>query len=271
MILKALVETNDREICEGIIGTAKGSASPSSFVADRVELLLRTYKAYNLKTRSQTLAFLGEKFAPVLQTPITMTHEKVGLEFLRRIVLPHLGNVKVTEAQNNDKFQLLLFMVRKLYALAAGDCALDNPDAVSNQEVLLGGFLYGMILKETVHEWLLSIGGAVKGLVSVEKWRQICRSNISIRIPAESCCKDKRELGWTVRIFPFNWKSSESHRVRLAASLRLHYHCREDQFLQIHQSFSMHTSRCFLCPTEDDYREKVASRELGFSVSNPYS
>ena len=157
MILKALVETNDREICEGIIGTAKGSASPSSFVADRVELLLRTYKAYNLKTRSQTLAFLGEKFAPVLQTPITMTHEKVGLEFLRRIVLPHLGNVKVTEAQNNDKFQLLLFMVRKLYALAAGDCALDNPDAVSNQEVLLGGFLYGMILKETVHEWLLSI------------------------------------------------------------------------------------------------------------------
>jgi DNA-directed RNA polymerase I subunit RPA2 len=157
MILKALVETNDREICEGIIGTAKGSASPSSFVADRVELLLRTYKAYNLKTRSQTLAFLGEKFAPVLQTPITMTNEKVGLEFLRRIVLPHLGNVKVTEAQNNDKFQLLLFMVRKLYALAADDCALDNPDAVSNQEVLLGGFLYGMILKETVHEWLLSI------------------------------------------------------------------------------------------------------------------
>ena len=162
MILKALVETNDREICEGIIGTAKSSATPSSFIADRVELLLRTYKTYNIKTRSQTLAFLGEKFAPVLQTPITMTPEKVGLEFLRKIVLPHLGNIDVTEAQNNDKFQYLLFMVRKLYSLAAGDCTLDNPDAVSNQEVLLGGFLYGMIIKETVHEWLLGIAAQAR-------------------------------------------------------------------------------------------------------------
>lgn len=158
MVLKALVDTNDREIAEGIIGSTTSDEQPSSFVADRTELLLRTYKAYNLKTRSQTLAYLGDKFRPVLQTPITLSDEKTGEEFLRKIVLPHLGNVDVTEAQNNDKFQLLLFMIRKLYSLAAGDCALDNPDAVSNQEVLLGGFLYGMILKESICEWLVSVG-----------------------------------------------------------------------------------------------------------------
>jgi len=162
MILKALVETNDREIAEGIIGTPSASSSPSSFVSDRTELLLRTYKAYNLKTRAHTLAYLGEKFQPVLQTPVTMAHEKVGEEFLRRIVLPHLGNCDVTESQNNDKFRMILFMIRKLYSLAAGDCALDNPDAVSNQEVLLGGFLYGMILKESIYEWLVGIGAAAR-------------------------------------------------------------------------------------------------------------
>lgn len=162
MILKALVETNDYEICQGIIGVLSKRTNPSSFVADRTELLLRTYKAYNLKTKSQTLAYLGEKFAPVLQTPITMSHEKVGHEFLRRIVLPHLGNQDVTDAQNNDKFQMLLFMIRKLYTFAAGDCAGDNPDAVSNQEVLLGGFLYGMILKESLAEWLMAIGGTAR-------------------------------------------------------------------------------------------------------------
>lgn len=158
MVLKALVETNDHEIAQGIVGTASTSDPPNSFVSDRVELLLRTYKAYGLKTRSQTLAYLGQKFRPVLQTPITLSDEKTGEELLRRIVLPHLGNLNVTASQNNDKFQLILFSIRKLYSLAAGDCTVDNPDAVSNQEVLLGPFLYGMILKESIHNWLMSIG-----------------------------------------------------------------------------------------------------------------
>jgi DNA-directed RNA polymerase I subunit RPA2 len=158
MILKALIETNDFEIVQGLAGPNPSTDPGSSFVSDRVEMLLRTYKAYSLRTRRQTLAYLGEKFAPVLNVPINMPHEKVGEEFLRKIVLPHLGNCEVTSAQNNDKFQMLLFMIRKLYSLAAGDCSVDNPDAVSNQEVLLGGFLYGMILKEQLQEWITSIG-----------------------------------------------------------------------------------------------------------------
>jgi DNA-directed RNA polymerase I subunit RPA2 len=49
-------------------------------------------------------------------------------------------------------------MIRKLYSLVEGDCAIDNPDAVQNQEILLPGLLYGMIIKERVEEWLYSIG-----------------------------------------------------------------------------------------------------------------
>lgn len=157
MILKALVETNDREIFEGIVGDAAKQSS-NSFVMDRLEMLLRTYKIYGLVGRRKTRAYLGEKFRSVLDVPITMSDEEVGVKFLRKVVLPHLGNYDVTESQNNDKFQQLLFMIRKLYALAAGECAVDNPDAVSNQEVLLGGFLYGMVLKERIQEWLISLG-----------------------------------------------------------------------------------------------------------------
>ncbi len=143
MILKALIETNDREIFEGIVGPMKNQ-SANSFVTDRLEMLLRTYKVYGLIGRRKTRAYLGDKFRSVLDVPITMSDEEVGMKFLRKVVLPHLGNCNVTETQNNDKFQQLLFMIRKLYALAEGECAVDNPDAVSNQEVLLGGFLYGM-------------------------------------------------------------------------------------------------------------------------------
>lgn len=160
MILKALVETNDREIFEGIVGNIGSQGVEATFMADRVELLLRTYKSYNLLGKARTRAYLGEKFRPVLGVPDDMKNEDVGTEFLRKVVLVHLGNVDVSQSQDIDKFKLLVFMIRKLYSLAAGDCAIDNPDAVSNQEVLLSGFLYGMLIKEKFEDWLRSVQGA---------------------------------------------------------------------------------------------------------------
>ncbi|CZT06028.1 DNA-directed RNA polymerase I polypeptide 2 [Rhynchosporium agropyri] len=154
MVMKALVETNDREIFEGLVGSAESEGAKNTFLTDRVELLLRTYKAYGLYTKSKTRAYLGEKFRIVLGVPDTMSNYDCGTEFLRKIVLVHLGNVNVTEVEDNDKFKMLIFMTRKLYALVAGDCAVDNPDAVQNQEILLGGFLYGMIIKERLDDWL---------------------------------------------------------------------------------------------------------------------
>ncbi|MCJ1484684.1 DNA-directed RNA polymerase I subunit RPA2 [Schaereria dolodes] len=162
MILKALVETNDREIFEGLIGTADSKEVENTFMTDRVELLLRTYKAYQLHGKAKTRSYLGEKFKPALGVPDDMPNEEAGSEFLRKIVLVHLGNANVTAAQDFDKFNMLLFMIRKLYALVAGDCAVDNPDAVSNQEILLGGFLYGMIIKEKLDDWLGSIQGVAQ-------------------------------------------------------------------------------------------------------------
>ncbi|KAI7577608.1 DNA-directed RNA polymerase I subunit, partial [Hortaea werneckii] len=41
---------------------------------------------------------------------------------------------------------------------------MDNPDAVSSQEILLPGFLYGMIIKERIEEWLTSVG------LSLREW-----------------------------------------------------------------------------------------------------
>ena len=164
LILRALVETNDREICEGLIGLAGTKGVNNSFLTDRVELLLRSSKSYPVGGKAKTRTYLGKKFRPVLDLSEDLSDEQVGNEFLRKIVLVHLGNVHVTESQNRDKFNMLLFMVRKLYSLVAGDCAADNPDAVSNQEVLLGGFLYGMIIKERLEDWLSSIAAATREL-----------------------------------------------------------------------------------------------------------
>ncbi|KAK6460966.1 DNA-directed RNA polymerase I [Scheffersomyces coipomensis] len=146
MILKALIETNDREIFNGIVG----SDIKNSFLTDRLELLLRTFKQYNLYSKQETLAYLGDKFRIVFNATPDVSDIEVGKEVLKRIVLVHLDN-------NADKFKMLLFMIRKLYTLVAGDCSPDNPDATQHQEVLLGGFLYGMIIKEKIEEYLQNI------------------------------------------------------------------------------------------------------------------
>lgn len=146
MVLKALVDTTDREIFDGIVG----SDTSNSFLTDRLELLLRTYKQYKVHSKLDTLAYLGDKFRVVFGAAPDVSDIDVGREVLRRIVLVHLPDF-------GDKFRMLLFMIRKLYTLVAGDCSPDNPDATQHQEVLLGGFLYGMILKEKVEEYLQNI------------------------------------------------------------------------------------------------------------------
>ena len=166
MILRALEETNDREIFEGLIGASGSKGVKNTFMTDRVELLLRTYKTYNIHGKAKTRSYLGERFRPVLGVPNDISDQQAGSEFLRRIVLVHLGNVDVTESQNSDKFRLLIFMIRKLYSLVAGDCTADNPDAISSQEILLPGFLYGMIIKEKLDDWLRSIS------VAIQDWLQ---------------------------------------------------------------------------------------------------
>ncbi|KAI5783052.1 hypothetical protein FPQ18DRAFT_114610 [Pyronema domesticum] len=158
MILKALCETNDREIFDGLLTMADRE---NTFLTDRVELLLRTYKAYNLYSRTETLQYLGEKFRIVMRVAADMTDAEVGVEFLRRIVLVNLEDSK-------DKFRMMLFMIRKLYALVEGSCAPDNPDAVQHQEILLGGFLYGQIIKERVEEYLENVASEIR--------RQVTRS-----------------------------------------------------------------------------------------------
>lgn len=56
-----------------------------------------------------------------------------------------------------DKLEYLLFMLRKLYAFAAGDCGVDNADSLQNQEILLPGHLISTFVKEKFEETLANI------------------------------------------------------------------------------------------------------------------
>lgn len=161
LLLKALVGASDREIFEGVVM----QDYENTFLTDRAELLLRSYKIYSLHSSDRCLDYLGDKFRVVLGLPEDWTNLDVGTWLVRKLVLVHL------EAPR-DKFRVLLcvvgsfgiqmtathsvnrFMLRKLYAIVSKTCSVDNPDSPQHQEVLLPGSLYGMVIKEKLEEAL---------------------------------------------------------------------------------------------------------------------
>jgi len=97
LVLKGLVDASDKEIFEGLV---QGEYD-NTFLTDRVELLLRGQKVWNLKTGIQCLDFLGDKFRVVLGCPEDWSNSEVGGFLLKKVVLVHLPAPR-------DKFRMLL-------------------------------------------------------------------------------------------------------------------------------------------------------------------
>jgi DNA-directed RNA polymerase I subunit RPA2 len=151
ILLKALAPTNDREIYERILAGDRGN----THLSDRLLLLLRGAKAYGraLQTQQSTLAYLGERFRSVLpELGAEESDAGAGAALLRGYVLVHIE--EDPESGRRDKFNLLILMLRKLYAFVAGDVTEDNADSLAHQEVLMGGTLLQVFLKEKLAEYL---------------------------------------------------------------------------------------------------------------------
>ncbi|XP_038972852.1 DNA-directed RNA polymerase I subunit 2 isoform X2 [Phoenix dactylifera] len=133
IVLKALIDTSDREIfvsltcCYNDRYQKQRGAVGSQIIGERAQIILEEVRDLSLLTSSQCLKHI----------------EAV----LRDYVFVHL-------TRNHDKFNLLIFMLQKLYALVDQTVAPDNSDALQNQEILLPGHLITIYVKEKVQDWL---------------------------------------------------------------------------------------------------------------------
>ncbi|KAJ3197967.1 hypothetical protein HDU82_001337, partial [Entophlyctis luteolus] len=146
LILRALQETSDRDLFMRITQGKTGN----TFLTDRVELLLRSFKGLGVHSRDECRAYLGSKFHVMIDSPEDITDLEAGEQFLKEVILVHLST-------DEDKFNLLIFMIQKLYTLVAGECSVDNPDSPQHQEVLLCGHLMAAYMKEKVADILESL------------------------------------------------------------------------------------------------------------------
>ncbi|KNA10898.1 hypothetical protein SOVF_140060 [Spinacia oleracea] len=154
ILLKALIEATDHEIyvaltcsyneqyegVEGAVGT--------QLVGERAKIILDELHGLSLLTRRQCLEHIGQCFQPVMEGLENESSVVVGDSVLNDFIFVHLGT------NNHDKFNLLIFMLQKLFSLVDQTSVPDNPDALQNQEVLQAGQLISIYLKDKLQEWL---------------------------------------------------------------------------------------------------------------------
>lgn len=156
IILKSLIDTTDYEIYMNLAccydekyDKTRGSVG-TQLVGERAKIILDEVRHLSLLTRKQCLQHIGEHFQPVMTGLETASHYVVADAVLQDYIFVHLDN-------NHEKFNLLIFMLQKLFSLVDQTSLPDNPDALQNQEVLLPGHLITIYLKEKLEEWLLRL------------------------------------------------------------------------------------------------------------------
>ncbi|KAJ1516532.1 hypothetical protein HMI55_002014 [Coelomomyces lativittatus] len=143
LILRGLHDASDRELFDAIVQGDHGN----TFITSRVEVLLKNYRDPPYTSQKKCIAYLGSRFRVTLRLAENTSDVENRKNLLLRCKLVHF-------VEHRYKFNVLTFMIRKLYALANGECSVDSPDSLQNQEILLGGYLYGQYIKEKWYEHL---------------------------------------------------------------------------------------------------------------------
>jgi DNA-directed RNA polymerase I subunit RPA2 len=148
---------SDQELYQRII---QGDED-NTFIRARAQLLLQDAQRFQgLHSPMECLAYLGSRFRLLSMKPDSTSDIQIGHFVIQRYIMVHLPRY-------GDKLECILLMIRKLYALAAGHCTVDNADSLQNQEILLPGHLITTFVKEKFDETIMNVRlGLLKELKS---------------------------------------------------------------------------------------------------------
>lgn len=170
LVLRALIDTSDQQVYDELV---KGKEK-NTFLIGCVTGMLRQTQTLKLSTQEEALEYLGERFCIKLSVPPWYTKAQAAKFLLQQCVCVHLDS-------NQDKFNALTFMARKLFAFTQSECAAENADSPMNQEVLLAGHLYLMVLKEKLESWLINLR------YSIEKHAKRSRRFVLNEVSINTC------------------------------------------------------------------------------------
>ncbi|XP_002014590.2 DNA-directed RNA polymerase I subunit RPA2 [Drosophila persimilis] len=147
LILKCLMDYTDEEIYNRLV---QGYEKDQYYVSS-VQTMLRDVHNEGVYTHAQCRSFIGTLFRSRFNVvPEWQPDEDVTDFILRERILVHLDTYE-------EKFQLIVFMVQKLFQCAQGKHKVENVDSAMMQEVLLPGHLYQKYLGERIENWVAMV------------------------------------------------------------------------------------------------------------------
>ncbi|CAF4876145.1 unnamed protein product [Rotaria sp. Silwood1] len=144
--------TSDREIHASLMrGAYKNNSAFDNNIKYMLRQLQKTYWCEQpLITRQSIIDYVGSHFRTRLQRPSWHTNADITRYLIDNYILIHLKNDKA-------KFNMLIFMIRKLFSYVRDECKAEDQDAPSMHEILLPGHVYLALLSERLETWLISL------------------------------------------------------------------------------------------------------------------
>lgn len=142
MILRCLVDYSDKKFFRRLVSGYDGKEK--QFFENSVITMMKLVKGKGINSQNDALEHLGAKLKSLQQDiPSWKTELDIGQELMRVSVAVHLDN-------DEDKFNCIALMLRKLYALAKAECAIENEDNPMFHEVFSSGQIYFTLLIERI-------------------------------------------------------------------------------------------------------------------------
>ncbi|KAK2584036.1 hypothetical protein KPH14_006488 [Odynerus spinipes] len=147
LILKCLIDVSDIFIYNALMAGCEDDLYYRGCILN----MLRAVHEEGLHTHEQCKAYIGKMFRiKFFELPSDASDSEICDFIIKRCITIHLDDPL-------DKFYLLVFMTKKIFAVANNKCAVEGADSVMMQECLLGGHLYLQVLKEKLYGWLTGL------------------------------------------------------------------------------------------------------------------
>ncbi|CAH1407605.1 unnamed protein product [Nezara viridula] len=144
LIVKCLVNFSD----EGIFKTFMDGYEDDQYMKGCIQNMLRLLHTEGIHSSADARKLVGRTFkVKFYDMPPHFTDEDYCDYIIKNCVCIHLDSYI-------DKYNCLTMMAQKLFCMVAGKASIEGVDGVMMQELLLGGHLYMLVLKEKLQSWL---------------------------------------------------------------------------------------------------------------------
>ena len=111
--------------------------------------MLRELQEEGIFSRDDALEYIGRSFRPKCQVlvPAWYTNKDICQWLFKKNVAIHLDS-------DDDKFDLICVMIKKLFFFVEEKCVVEGADSLMMHEIVLGGHLYLQLLKEKLNDFM---------------------------------------------------------------------------------------------------------------------